>query len=48
MALDGKRISTVAELEKMLKQFRETKPRRVVFFVRRGIHTCYLELEPKW
>ena len=48
LAMDGKRISTVAELEKMLKQFRETKPRRVVFFVRRGIHTSYLELEPKW
>ena len=48
LAMDGKQISTVAELEKMLKQFRETKPRRVVFFVRRGIHTSYLELEPKW
>jgi len=48
LALDGRKVSTVAELETMLKQFRETKPRRVVFFVRRGIHTFYLELEPKW
>jgi serine protease Do len=48
LALDGRQVATVAELEKMLKQYRETKPRRVVFFVRRGIHTSYLELEPKW
>jgi hypothetical protein len=26
----------------------EKKPKHAVFFVRRGVHTLYLEIEPDW
>jgi serine protease Do len=48
MSVDGKTTSTVAELKAALEQIRKDKPRRVVFFVRRGIHTLYCEIEPDY
>jgi serine protease Do len=48
LAIDGKPVDSIAALKKAMAQFRETRPRRVVFFVKRGIHTQFLELEPKW
>lgn len=48
LSVDGKPVSTVAELKQMLLGFRETKPRRIVLFGRRGIRTGFFELEPKW
>ena len=48
MSVDGKTTSTVDELKAVLDQIRQDKPRRVVFFVRRGIHTLYCEIEPDY
>lgn len=48
MSVDGKTTATVEELKSVLEQIRKTKPRRVVFFVRRGIHTLYCEVEPDY
>jgi serine protease Do len=48
LAVDGQPMDSVASLESLLQKYRETKPRRIVFYVRRGIHTAYLEIEPKW
>jgi S1-C subfamily serine protease len=48
MSVGGKPTSTVAELKAVLDQVRKDKPRRVVFFVRRGIHTLYCEIEPDY
>ena len=48
MSVAGKTTSTVAELKAALEQIRKDKPRRVVFFVRRGIHTLYCEIEPDY
>ena len=31
-----------------MKKLGETKPRRVMFFIKRGIRTYFIELEPKW
>ena len=48
MSVGGKTTSNVAELKAVLEQIRKDKPRRVVFFVRRGIHTLYCEIEPDY
>jgi len=48
MALDGRPVETVAALKETLLKLRDTKPRRVVCFVKRGIHTFFTEIEPKW
>lgn len=46
ISLNGKPTGDVDTVEKILKEAREKKTKRVVFFVRRGIHTIYLEIEP--
>ena len=48
MSVNGKPTPTVADLKAMLDQVRKEKPRRVVFFVRRGIHTLFCEIEPDY
>jgi serine protease Do len=48
LEVGGKSVKNVDEFEKLMKELREKKPRHVVFFVRRGVHTVYLELEPDW
>jgi serine protease Do len=48
MNVAGKPTPTVADLKAVLDQVRKEKPRRVVFFVRRGIHTLYCEIEPDY
>jgi S1-C subfamily serine protease len=48
LAVDGQPIQTVADLREQMKKIAQTKPQHVVFFVRRGVHTLFLELEPDW
>ena len=48
LAVGGKTVRDVKELEKELKPIREAKPGEVVFFVRRGVQTLYVEVQPTW
>jgi serine protease Do len=48
LSIDGQPTSTIAQLKAALERAQHTKPRRLVCFVRRGIHTEYLEIEPDW
>jgi serine protease Do len=48
LAVDGQPVQTVKELRERMRQIEQTKPARVVFFVRRGVYTTFLELEPLW
>ena len=48
LAVDGQPVKSVAQLKQTMKNMAESKPRRVVFYVKRGIYTEYFELEPKW
>ena len=48
MAIDGNPTPDVDTAEKLLKAAAEKKSRRVVFFLRRGVHSFYAELEPNW
>ena len=46
--IDGQPTTDVQSVERIFKKAAAEKRKRVVFFVRRGIHTLFLELEPKW
>ena len=48
LAIDRRPIPTITDLKTMMTQLANTKPRRVAFFIKRGIRTAFLELEPKW
>jgi serine protease Do len=47
-SIDGKTVDSIATLKSILARLRETKPRRVELFVQRGVHSRYLEIEPRW
>ena len=48
LAVDGKTVRDVKELEKELKPLKEKKPGEVVLFVRRGLQTLFVEMQPTW
>ena len=48
MAIDGAPTPDVDAAEKLLKAAAEKKVRRLLFFLRRGVHTMFAELEPNW
>ena len=48
LAVDGRPTPNVSSVEEIMAQVAEDKPQAVVFRVRRGIHTLYIELKPKW
>ncbi len=47
-AVDEQRVSDVKELEASLAAVYQKQPRQITFLVRRGVHTFFAELEPKW
>jgi S1-C subfamily serine protease len=48
LAVDGQAIASATALEERMKKLAAARPARVVFFVRRGPQTLFLELEPAW
>jgi serine protease Do len=48
LAIDGAEVDGIDTLKQKLQSFRDAKPRRVVFQVRRGARTHFLEIEPQW
>jgi S1-C subfamily serine protease len=48
ISIDGQPTPDVDSVEKILNSLKEKKPRSIVLFVRREIHTLYLEVEPVW
>jgi serine protease Do len=48
ISIEGRTTDSIESLKKILAQLREAKPRRVTFFVQRGIHAKFLEVEPRW
>lgn len=47
-AVDRVQITNLDDLKRALEQVAQKKPKMVVFEVRRGIHTVFLEIEPSW
>ncbi len=48
LQVDGEPVGSLATLETRMKTIAESRPARVVFFVKRGVQTLFLELEPAW
>ncbi|MCP4375070.1 MAG: PDZ domain-containing protein [bacterium] len=48
LSVQGHDTADVNALKTALGKVKSDRPRRVVFFVRRGIHTLYREIEPVW
>ena len=46
--INGTALSGIVDLEAQMKKIDQEKPKRVVFKVRRGIHTQFVEIEPGW
>ena len=47
-AIDGGKIAGLDDLKRVMSEIARKKPKMVVFSVRRGIHTSFLEFEPAW
>jgi serine protease Do len=48
LAVDGQTVRDAKELEQLLRPMKEKKPDEVVFFVRRGVGTLFVEVQPTW
>ncbi|MFP4054644.1 MAG: PDZ domain-containing protein [Phycisphaerae bacterium] len=48
LQVNSKSLSSVDDLTEIMTGIRKQKPERVVLFIRRGIRTRYLVLEPDW
>lgn len=48
LMINGADQSKVKAFEKKMEEMIKNKAKRIIFFVRRGIHTLFLELEPDW
>lgn len=48
LTIDGTEVNDIAALKAKLNSLRETKPRSVVFGIRREPRTYFLEIEPRW
>jgi S1-C subfamily serine protease len=48
MSIDGTPTPDVATARRLLTAAAEREQKRLVFFVRRGIHSLFLECEPGW
>ena len=48
LSINGADQSKVKAFEKKMEGLIKDKAKRIIFFVRRGIHTLFLELEPDW
>jgi hypothetical protein len=46
--VNGRPIDAVDALRRELERIAADKEKVVVIKVLRGIHTCYLEIEPNW
>ena len=48
LSVDGTPTPTVATLKKAMAELQEKKPKRTVFFVKRGIYTMFVEADTPW
>ena len=48
LEVNGRPVDSVDALRREMERIAAAKAKEVVIKVLRGIHTCYLELEPNW
>jgi serine protease Do len=47
-SIDGKTVDSIAALESIITDIEKNKPSHITFFIKRGITTRMIELEPTW
>jgi serine protease Do len=47
-SVEGQSVDSIETLKRVMKEVSQSKPQRVKVFIKRGIYTAFLELEPKW
>lgn len=47
-SIDGKNVDSIETLKTIVEEINRNKPTHITFFVRRGINTRLIELEPTW
>jgi serine protease Do len=48
LAIDGRSVQNVDDLENRMKEIQTRRPASVVFEVKRGIRTMFIEIQPAW
>src|SRR5207237_8853524 len=48
VAVDGQPVAQLDDLETQMNAAGKRKVKQIVLLVRRGVHTLFVELEPKW
>ena len=48
LAIDGRPVRNVADLKTRMKDVEARRPESVVFEVKRGIRTMFIEIQPAW
>jgi serine protease Do len=48
LAVDGRPVSSVADLQKQVERATARRRQHVILFVRRGVHTLFLDIQPDW
>lgn len=48
LKVNGTEVRGIQQMSELMDQIHQAKPQRVVFFVKRGIHTLFIEIEPEW
>ena len=46
--IEDKNIVSLEAFRQAIDEIKQAKPRQVVLFVQRGVHTRFKEIEPNW
>ena len=41
-------VSNIEKVKSLMTEIKKEQPKQIIFFIKRGIHTLFLELEPEW
>jgi len=48
LSIDGEKVGSIDRLKEILRDLEANEPRHVVFKVKRGVYTGFIEVEPRW
>lgn len=48
LSVGGKEVKDIESFKNFMEEIANKKQKRVVFFIKRGIHTVFIEVEPLW
>ena len=48
LGIDQISINTILDYQNLIEKKVNQRPEKIIFFIRRGIHTMYLEVQPDW